>query len=179
MQLTRYFTVRNRRPSAVEAPTTGYRAQVWLDVPLSVWQTEFKTHINYKIKQFETIHALLIFYKIPCEERGQAIPSVTSRSTGRHTSSKYSPSWVFEAIQILRLVRVRDLRKATISCPSVRPPAWNNSAPTEYIFMSSHTRVFFAKSVDKIQVSLNSYKNNSHFTLRPTYICDNISSNSS
>jgi hypothetical protein len=37
----------------------------------------------------------------------------------------------------------------------------------------------FWKSVEKIQVSLKSDKNNGYFTRRPVYIYDNISLNSS
>ena len=40
-------------------------------------------------------------------------------------------------------------------CPSVRQSGGNNSAPTERIFMKFHIRVFFQKSVEKIQVLLN------------------------
>jgi hypothetical protein len=40
-------------------------------------------------------------------------------------------------------------------CPSVRQSGGNNSAPTERIFVKFHIRVFFRKSVEKIQVSLN------------------------
>jgi len=78
MGLTPYFTVRSRRPTAVDAPTSGYGAQVqvWLDVPLSPRQTEFKTHTNYKFKQFETIHALLIFYKLPSFYRAKHLIQV-------------------------------------------------------------------------------------------------------
>jgi len=48
------------------------------------------------------------------------------------------------------------LRKATVSfVMSVCPSAWNNPAPTGRIFR---------KSVEKIQVSLKSDKNNGYFT---------------
>ena len=73
-----------------------------------------------------------------------------------------------------------ELREATITlrhvCPSVRWFVWNNSAPTERIFMKLSV---FRKSVQKIQVSLKSYKNNGYFTLRPTHIFYNISLSSS
>jgi len=45
---------------------------------------------------------------------------------------------------------------------SVRPSAWNNSAPTGRIFMKFDFWVFFEKSVQKIQVSLKSDKNNGY-----------------
>jgi hypothetical protein len=37
----------------------------------------------------------------------------------------------------------------------------------------------FLKSFERIQVSLNCYKGNGYFNLRPVYICENISLNSS
>ena len=52
-------------------------------------------------------------------------------------------------------------------CPSV----CNNSAPTERIFVKFY---IFRKSVDKIQVSLKSDKNNGYFTWRYMYIYDCI-----
>ena len=64
-------------------------------------------------------------------------------------------------------------------CLSVRPSTWNNSAPTGRIFMKFDIWLFFRKSVDKIQVSLKSGKNNRYFTWRPIYIFNNISLNSS
>jgi hypothetical protein len=46
----------------------------------------------------------------------------------------------------------------------VCPSTWNNSAPSGRIFMKFDTGVFFGKSVEKIQVSLKSEKNNGYFT---------------
>ena len=72
------------------------------------------------------------------------------------------------------------LRKATISfVMSVRPSAWNNSAPTGRIFMKFDIWLFFENSVGKVQVSINSDKNNRYLTWRPIYIFDHISLNSS
>jgi len=56
--------------------------------------------------------------------------------------------------------------------------AWNNSAPTGRISMK-FDRVFFPKSVQKIQVSLKSDENNGYCTCRLIYIYEHISSNSS
>jgi len=57
------------------------------------------------------------------------------------------------------------LRKATISfVMSVRPTAWNSSAPKERIFMKFDICEFFRKSVQKIQVSFKCDKNNEYFT---------------
>jgi hypothetical protein len=58
----------------------------------------------------------------------------------------------------------------------VCPPAWNNSSLTGRIFIKFDIWVFFffRKPVDKIEVSLNSDKNNGYFTWRPMYIYDNI-----
>ena len=52
----------------------------------------------------------------------------------------------------------------------VRQSAWKNSAPTEWIFMKFDIWVFFRKSVEQIQVSLKSDKNNGHFPWRPINI---------
>ena len=47
---------------------------------------------------------------------------------------------------------------------SVRLSAWNNSAPTGRIFVKFDIRVFFRKSIEKIQDSLKSDHNNRYFT---------------
>jgi hypothetical protein len=75
------------------------------------------------------------------------------------------------------------LRKATMSfvmsvCLSVRPPTWNNSAPTGRIFRNFMFE-YFLKSIWKIQVSLKSDKNSGHFTWSPINIFDHISLGSS
>ena len=68
-----------------------------------------------------------------------------------------------------------ELRKGTIGfvmsvCPSVRPSAWNNSAPTGRIFMKFGISVSFEKkTVEKMLVSLKSDKNNVYFTWRQIY----------
>ena len=66
-------------------------------------------------------------------------------------------------------------RLLTLSCPSVRLPARNISAPTRWILMKFYISVFFFKSFKIIENSLKSDKNNGYFTLRPIYIFDNIS----
>jgi len=77
-----------------------------------------------------------------------------------------------------------EFRKATMSfvmsvCPSVSPSAWNNSAPTGRIFVKVDIWIFFPKSVEKVQGSLQSNKNNGYFTWISIYIFDNISLSSS
>jgi hypothetical protein len=62
---------------------------------------------------------------------------------------------------------------------SVRPSAWNNSAPTGHIFMKFYIWVFFRKSVERFQVSLKSDTNIGYFTWKPIYIFNNISLSSS
>jgi hypothetical protein len=47
---------------------------------------------------------------------------------------------------------------------SYLPSVWKNSAPTGRIFMKFHICIFFRTSVEKIQVSLISDKNNGYFT---------------
>ena len=61
---------------------------------------------------------------------------------------------------------------------SVRPSAWNTSAPTGRIFIKCYISAFFENLSKKIKVSLKSDKNNGYFTWRPAYIYDNISLNS-
>jgi hypothetical protein len=54
--------------------------------------------------------------------------------------------------------------KATISSVmTVRPSAWNNSVPNGRIFMKIDV-IIFRKSVQNIQVSFKSEKNNGFFT---------------
>jgi len=50
------------------------------------------------------------------------------------------------------------------SCLSVCPSAWNNSAPTERIFIKVDILGFFRKSVKKIQDSLKWDNNKGQFT---------------
>jgi hypothetical protein len=54
-------------------------------------------------------------------------------------------------------------------CRTVCPSARNNADPPGRIFMKCVFSIF-KKSVEKIQVSLKSDKNNGHFTSRPTDI---------
>jgi hypothetical protein len=58
------------------------------------------------------------------------------------------------------------LRRGIITIvKSVRPFAWNNSAPTGRIFMKSDIRGFYKKKfVQKIQFALRSEKDNRYFT---------------
>jgi hypothetical protein len=55
---------------------------------------------------------------------------------------------------------------------SVRPSAWNNSAPTGQ--QKIRYLNIFRKSAAKNQVSVKSGKNNRHFKWRPIYIFDHI-----
>jgi hypothetical protein len=57
-----------------------------------------------------------------------------------------------------------DKRLLDPSRVSVRPSASNISASTVRIFMKSDIFSIFSKSVEKIQVSLKSDKNNGYFT---------------
>ena len=74
---------------------------------------------------------------------------------------------------------VSKISKKWLSAASCLPAclsAWNNSAATGPMFMKFG---IFQKSVEKIQVSLKSDKNNRYFTWRPIYIFDHISLSSS
>jgi hypothetical protein len=73
-------------------------------------------------------------------------------------------------VMLLDLMRFLDalikLQKATLSfhvCLSVYPSAWNKWVPTERIFIKILNSKIF-KSVQKIQVSSKSDKNNGSFT---------------
>jgi hypothetical protein len=72
--------------------------------------------------------------------------------------------------------RFRRIAKSDYSLRYICPSAWNNSAPTERIFMKFGS--IFWKSAEKTQVSLKSDKNNGYITWRPIYIYANISLNS-
>ena len=58
------------------------------------------------------------------------------------------------------------------SCPSVRPSG--TRLPPGWFSGNLISDLFFRKSVEKIQVSLKSVKNNGYFTSRPIYICEKI-----
>jgi hypothetical protein len=68
-----------------------------------------------------------------------------------------------------------ELQNATISFVSVRPSAWNNSAPTGRIFMKFYIRVF-RKYVQKLQVPLK-YDRITGALHEDSYIYHNISLN--
>jgi hypothetical protein len=72
--------------------------------------------------------------------------------------------------------RSRRIAKSDCSLRHICPSAWNNSAPTELIFMKFGS--IFRKSAEKIKVSLKSDENNWYITWRPIYIYANISLNS-
>jgi hypothetical protein len=77
--------------------------------------------------------------------------------------------WVAVSVNAAILYVVAKLRKATFRhvCLSarsaVRLSAWNNSAPTGWIFTKCDIRGF-VETVEKIQVSLKSDKNDGNFT---------------
>ena len=62
-----------------------------------------------------------------------------------------------------------ELRKATIRsfmsvCLSIRPSECNYSVPIGRIFIKFDICIIFFKYIEKIQVSLKSYKYNGYFT---------------
>ena len=71
---------------------------------------------------------------------------------------------------LCRFCKNCERRQLFLSCLSVYPSAWNNSA--------SNGRIF-KKCFDEIQISLKYDKNNGYFTCRSLYIYVNISLNSS
>ena len=111
------------------------------------------------------------FFHISC--------SFTLPSSMSVVLSHYLPSYWF----LPRLFRcIRQVAKAAVSfvmsgCPSVFRSAWNNLAPTGWIFMKFGFWRIKKKSVKEIQVSLKSDKNNGYLTWRPTDIYDNIGLN--
>jgi hypothetical protein len=66
-----------------------------------------------------------------------------------------------------------------LNCMFVRLSSWSHLAPIWRIFIKFNISVFFRKSVDKIQASLKSHKNDQYITWISMYICDSISLNSS
>jgi len=78
------------------------------------------------------------------------------------------------------LVTFAKLRKTIVSfVMPIFPSTSNNSAPTGRIFKKFDIWVFSQKPIDKIQVSLKSYKNSGYFTWRLKYTYDHISLSSS
>jgi hypothetical protein len=63
------------------------------------------------------------------------------------------------------------------SCPSVNPSVRMEQLGSQWFYETWHMS-FFRKSVEKIQVSLKSGKNNEYFTWRRFHIYENISLNS-
>jgi hypothetical protein len=79
-------------------------------------------------------------------------------------------------VRFVRKIGKSDCRLHHV-CPPVRPSAWNNYTFTGRILIKLYIWVFFIKSVDKIQISLKSDKNNGYFAWRMFHIYDNISLN--
>ena len=96
-----------------------------------------------------------------CPARSLATISTTLHYTlpeKQYSSGKSS-------INIISTFRsIRKIAKSDYHIPlSVRPSTWNNSAPTGRIFMKFDIGEFFLKTIEKIQVSLKSDKNNGYF----------------
>jgi hypothetical protein len=87
----------------------------------------------------------------------QTLPHAELNHTSINAARVYAP------YHICILRRVREIAKSDNSFISVRPPAWNNSAPTGRIFMRFDIWPFFENLWRKIQVSLKSNKNNGYF----------------
>jgi len=69
----------------------------------------------------------------------------------------------------------RKIAKSNYEHRYVCLPTWNNLAPTGHIFINSDILSIFLNSVENIQISLKSDKNNRYFTWRPIHIYDYIS----
>jgi len=87
----------------------------------------------------------------------------------------YRDVWVIvnslkQALLLRRVHKTGERRLLASSCLSVCLSEWNNSAPTERIFMKFDFWVFFRRFIEKVQGSLNSDKNNGYFTCGPIYI---------
>jgi hypothetical protein len=73
---------------------------------------------------------------------------------------------------------VRNLWKSIVSfvmlclsvCPSIRPYAWNSSAPNERIFIKFYIFGYFSKICRNNSSFFNICENNGYFTWRPMYI---------
>jgi len=70
---------------------------------------------------------------------------------------------------------VRKIAKSDRQLCDVCRFAWNNSAPTGWIFMKFGIDDLKKNSVEGIQVSLKSDKKYGYFTWRTVYIYDNMS----
>ena len=66
-----------------------------------------------------------------------------------------------------------------LSCPPVRPSAWNYSAPTGRSLIKLDIWAFFRNYIGENQISLKSDKNNAYSTWRSFHIYDDISLSSS
>jgi hypothetical protein len=86
----------------------------------------------------------------------------------------YNPSITIHVLVLQGFQKIA--KKATICFAiPVCPSAWNNSTPTEGIFIEFDIWELFLKPVEKIHILLKSDRNNKHITLRPVHICDHIS----
>ena len=119
----------------------------------------------------------LSLYKLETTGSSETACSVCFMHIEKHCAGPSSQN--IDHTKICRgLRRVRKITKSDcypLWYLSVRPPSWNNSAPTGRIFMKFGMWVFFEKSIEKIQVSLKSDKYKAYFTWRPIYIFDHIS----
>jgi hypothetical protein len=69
------------------------------------------------------------------------------------------------------------MRRVALSCLSVRPSAWNNAVPAGGIFLQFCINGVLLRSVEKIQVWLNSDKNDRHIICIITYMNTNFVNN--
>jgi len=83
--------------------------------------------------------------------------------------------WVHFDSHILARSQNCEKRLLASSCLSVRLDAWNNSRSHCADFHVTWYLNIFRKSVEKMEVSLKSDKNNRYFTWRAIYIFDHIS----
>jgi hypothetical protein len=144
-------------------------------------ETFHKTKKSYLLF---AVHTPFVDAETPVDSTRYAVRNYWTRTSANHKSAKqYSRLTVsvftFKAPAFadghkLSLGAFARLRKATISfsshpsvCPSVRPSAWNNSAPTGRIFMKLDLWVFFENLLRK-PVSFKSDKNKGHIAWRPT-----------
>jgi hypothetical protein len=124
-------------------------------------------------KALMTLEEIWNWTHVLCYQDSLQGPSATAKcNTGSLPSA--------QRVQFQALSQDCEKRPLTSSCLSLRPPVRMKKLGSQWTdFDETWYLIIFRKSVKKVQFSFKSYHNNEYFAWRRTYICDNVSLNSS
>ena len=134
----------------------------------------FKSSKTVKVKKFPLLKDV---NKPPLFRRGHSAttarvfwPPATRRTSPFRNIPLFNPYQPFNFTSPIHFLLTHVQRLYLHVCLFILKSAWNNPAHTGRIFMRVDILRKIRKSVQKIQVSLKSDKNDGYFTWRPPYI---------